>query len=560
MADNTNKNYRYIDNDQFGGKVLEPGSKIQNTDITVLDILGAGSFGVAYLCQNNGQGQVVVKMLRQKFRGDSTHVKLLMHECDIGIGLKSISQVAGAFQFGDHDGMRYIVLPYIKGETLEKKLRNKKMTETEDVVRFFLSFLDAVHLMHSAECIHRDLKPENIIVREEDGAACIIDLGTATHVGEKEGDNVYKTQDGQGGVRGTPVYMSQLQFSHKAASPKMDLFAISVMLFEAITGKMPIEVQEGDAYTDVYRKYFQQKHYESLDQLVKNDAKLSMFFQVLKMGFKSGELGPEEGSYFASAEEFLDALKNICEVNFPTLWAEISRQEAKEKTGMMNIGDIITQIDDNKRTNRPKVVDTADTMPPAEVHLAATAEAIEITLPPGKAGSFAKITVAVVGALMLLAAIALGAIWLLSNDEVTTNPKTINTVQQEDSRDVNEYPAELEQPSSPDAESSDASTLADKAPQQEKDIGVKDTGGEAKVEEDASKQDVVVKTDTSPKKPPKVVPRRRRTRPPKVEDNSNNGAKTDTPPTEKKKPKSFLTKPPSGTEKKPKSFLNGGGK
>ena len=161
---------------------------------------------------------------------------------------------------------------------------------------------------------------------------------------------------------------------------------------------------------------------------------------------------------------------------------------------------------------------------------------------------------------MLLAAIALGAIWLLSNDEVTTNPKTINTVQQEDSRDVNEYPAELEQPSSPDAESSDASTLADKAPQQEKDIGVKDTGGEAKVEEDASKQDVVVKTDTSPKKPPKVVPRRRRTRPPKVEDNSNNGAKTDTPPTEKKKPKSFLTKPPSGTEKKPKSFLNGGGK
>jgi eukaryotic-like serine/threonine-protein kinase len=127
----------------------------------------------------------------------------------------------------------YMVMEWVEGKLLRQILNEQRKLPAERAVRIALGVCDALQYIHNHGVVHRDLKPENIMVDANDQIK-LIDFGVAQNTGARR-ITFTKLSD----TLGTPDYISPEQVQGKRGDARSDLYALGVMLYEMLTGKVP---------------------------------------------------------------------------------------------------------------------------------------------------------------------------------------------------------------------------------------------------------------------------------------------------------------------------------
>jgi serine/threonine-protein kinase len=196
----------------------------------VLRKIGSGGMADVWLAEDSHlQRQVALKVLHSRFAQDREFVERFRREAEAAAGLQHPNVVA-VFDRGEFEGTYYIAMQYLEGRTL-KELIDYGLTP-EQAAYLIRQVLEGARFAHRRGIVHRDLKPQNVIVDDE-GKAVVTDFGIA-RAGVSD-----ITQTGS--VMGTPQYLSPEQAQGEDVTPVSDLYSVGVMLYEALTGKVPFE-------------------------------------------------------------------------------------------------------------------------------------------------------------------------------------------------------------------------------------------------------------------------------------------------------------------------------
>jgi serine/threonine-protein kinase len=202
----------------------------------VLSRLGSGGMADVWLAEDTHlQRRVALKVLHKRFAQDREFVERFRREAESAAGLQHPNVVA-VFDRGEFEGTYYIAMQYVEGATL-KQLIERGLTP-EQAVALIRQVLEAARFAHRHGIVHRDLKPQNVIVDGE-GKAAVADFGIA-RAGVSE-----ITQTGS--VMGTPHYLSPEQAQGFDVTAVSDLYSIGVILYEALTGRVPFEADSAVA-------------------------------------------------------------------------------------------------------------------------------------------------------------------------------------------------------------------------------------------------------------------------------------------------------------------------
>ena len=196
----------------------------------VLRRIGSGGMADVWLAEDTHlQRQVALKVLHRRFVQDREFVERFRREAESAAGLQH-PNIVSVYDRGEFEGTYYIAMQYIDGPTL-KELIDSGLSPAEAVVPI-RQVLEAAGFAHRHGVVHRDLKPQNVIVDPE-GKALVTDFGIA-RAGVSE-----ITQTGS--VMGTPQYLSPEQAQGLDVTSVSDLYSIGVILYEALTGRVPFE-------------------------------------------------------------------------------------------------------------------------------------------------------------------------------------------------------------------------------------------------------------------------------------------------------------------------------
>jgi serine/threonine-protein kinase len=202
----------------------------------VLRRLGSGGMADVWLAEDTHlQRQVALKVLHRRFAQDREFVERFRREAESAAGLQH-PNIVSVFDRGEFEGTYYIAMQYVEGPTL-KRLIDSGLTP-EQAVALIRQVLEAARFAHRHGIVHRDLKPQNVIVDGE-GEALVTDFGIA-RAGVSE-----ITQTGS--VMGTPHYLSPEQAQGFDVTAVSDLYSIGVLLYEALTGRVPFEADSAVA-------------------------------------------------------------------------------------------------------------------------------------------------------------------------------------------------------------------------------------------------------------------------------------------------------------------------
>ncbi len=200
------------------------------------ETIGQGGMSSVYRAHQSATGgasprDVAIKVLPRQMVEDSTFLKRFQREAQVLARLDHPS-IVPILDYGEHDGMPYIVMRLMKGGTLRRRLFYEGI-DLATAVRVIEQVAEALDYAHAQGVIHRDLKPSNILLDENDNA-CLTDFGIAKMLGSA-------SQVTGSGVVGTPNYMSPEQCQGKPLGPASDIYALGAILFEILTGEAPYE-------------------------------------------------------------------------------------------------------------------------------------------------------------------------------------------------------------------------------------------------------------------------------------------------------------------------------
>ena len=217
----------------------EPGTVLGS--YRLIEVIGEGGMGVVYLAEHTKLGRrVALKVLRSEYSENPQAVHRFFAEAR-AVNKINHSNIVEITDFVENPGSdNYYIMELLRGSTLASVIDNEGIPTLERSVGIMLQVASALGAVHAAGIVHRDLKPDNVFLTERNGQkdfVKLLDFGVAK-LGGDTAISVHSTA--AGAILGTPEYMSPEQASGKVVDARTDLYAFGVMLYELVTGRLPL--------------------------------------------------------------------------------------------------------------------------------------------------------------------------------------------------------------------------------------------------------------------------------------------------------------------------------
>ncbi len=209
---------------------------------TLQKLIGQGGMGAVFLAQQSRpRRQVAVKVLLPMApltpHQLAAFLERFRRETDAAASLEH-PNITPVHEYGERDGLAYLVMPYISGGTLRDQMEQEGPLSLEKSVNYLDQIAAALDFAHEHGVIHRDIKPANILMTPE-GRLLLTDFGLVKIVAEGSVPQVRLT--GAGAPVGTPDYMSPEQVIGEEVDSRADLYSLGVILYQMVTGTTPFQ-------------------------------------------------------------------------------------------------------------------------------------------------------------------------------------------------------------------------------------------------------------------------------------------------------------------------------
>jgi CheY-like chemotaxis protein len=201
----------------------------------ILDVIDGGGMGMVYKARDRElDDEIAIKTLHSDLISDDERM-IDRFKSEIRLArLISHPSVVRTHDFGKWDGIYYLTMEYVEGVTARQLLAKRGSLAVSSTLAIATQLARSLEVAHEQGVIHRDIKPQNLLL-DKDGNLKVLDFGVAC-LTERSGNF---TEAGL--VVGTPAYMAPEQLLDETAEERSDLYAVGVVLYECLTGKLPFE-------------------------------------------------------------------------------------------------------------------------------------------------------------------------------------------------------------------------------------------------------------------------------------------------------------------------------
>ena len=223
--------------------MISKGQKI-NDRYEVRKLIGEGGMANVYLGYDIIlERDVAIKVLRGDLSDDEKFVRRFRREAQ-NASLLNHPNIVQIYDVGEDDGNFYIVMEYIKGQTLKQLIKKRGKLSVPETIDIVTQLTDGLAHAHDSYIIHRDIKPQNIMILD-DGMVKITDFGIAMALNASD-----LTQTNS--VMGSVHYLPPEQASGKGSTIKSDIYSLGIMMYEMLAGTMPFR---GETAVEIAMKH-----------------------------------------------------------------------------------------------------------------------------------------------------------------------------------------------------------------------------------------------------------------------------------------------------------------
>jgi Tol biopolymer transport system component len=225
-------------------------------------LLGAGGMGEVYRARDAKLGRdVAIKILPRAVTSDPDRLARFEREARMLAALNH-SNICAIYGLEEADGLRFLILELVHGETLSQKLAAAAWLNSrasglpiDEALTLARQIAEALEAAHEKGIVHRDLKPANVMITA-DGMVKVLDFGLAkpAHAGASEPDPIDSTRDGL--ILGTAAYMSPQQARGQVVDKRADIWAFGCVLYEMLTGRVAFA---GETVSDTIGKILERE-------------------------------------------------------------------------------------------------------------------------------------------------------------------------------------------------------------------------------------------------------------------------------------------------------------
>lgn len=212
--------------------MITKGQKI-NDRYEIVRSIGEGGMANVYLGYDTILDRnVAIKVLRGDLSNDEKFVRRFQREA-LSASSLSHPNIVEMYDVGEDDGIYYIVMEYVEGQTLKQLLKRRGNLTLSETIDIMLQLTDGMAHAHDSYIIHRDLKPQNIMI-QDDGQIKITDFGIAMAL-----NSTQLTQTNS--VMGSVHYLPPEQANGKGSTIKSDIYSMGIIFYELLTGSLPFK-------------------------------------------------------------------------------------------------------------------------------------------------------------------------------------------------------------------------------------------------------------------------------------------------------------------------------
>ena len=254
--------------------------------------IGSGGMAVVYQAYDTSlDRKVAIKLLREEYVDDPDFIRRFQKEAQ-AVARLSHQNIVNIYDFGESDGLTYLVMEYVEGSTLKEIIAQNGPLPISQVLDYSIQLCYGMAQAHSQQIVHKDIKPHNIMV-DHNHVVKITDFGIAQAM-----NNLTITHNK--GILGSAHYFSPEQARGEHVDFESDIYSLGIVMYEMITGKVPFT---GDNPVTVALKHMQEQPASLLAQREDVPSGLE------RIVFKALEKSP--AYRFKSMDEMADALIDL---------------------------------------------------------------------------------------------------------------------------------------------------------------------------------------------------------------------------------------------------------